>query len=122
MPLFHDPHHRHQSRWSSSREAHEHSTAGSSQDQPCEDSEPGIYRAYAPGVPLDQMNVDPHPTKMWTNDRQEIIHRIKESSPWRREYMVSKPVGSCFWIQASSLSSLFLKREKKYQNGFVLTI
>ncbi|KAJ5832102.1 hypothetical protein N7474_000413 [Penicillium riverlandense] len=83
MPLFTDPDRRQESRWS---EDHDH-------------------ESQAPGSPLIQAGSQGHgqretlvvaetaagpiqptalnPLKMWTNEREELIHRIKESSPWR---------------------------------------
>ncbi|KAJ5975777.1 hypothetical protein N7481_009484 [Penicillium waksmanii] len=87
MPLFHDPHRRRQYRLSGDRGDHEQPAGESPQGEPYQDSEPILDRADITGVNLESTPADLYPTKMWANDRQQIIHRIKESSPWRRQYM-----------------------------------
>jgi hypothetical protein len=89
MPLFHDPHRQRQYCLSGDRGEHEQPAGESPHGEPYQDSEPGLDRASLNGLHLDSTPTDLYPTKIWTNDRQQIIHRIKESSPWRRQYMVS---------------------------------
>lgn len=90
MPLFHDPDRRRQYRWSVEEMEHEQ-TPGSSHESQAKEDHRGPASTELAGLNWSSRNSpagELSPTRMWSNDRQELIQRIKESSPWRLEYMV----------------------------------
>lgn len=88
MPLFHDPDRWYFSGWSGDPSQHGlHAAQGSSErplgtENPCEpQSEPFTMENLRPS------SAEHSPTRLWSSDeRQELIQRIKESSPWRLQY------------------------------------
>ncbi|KAJ5359130.1 uncharacterized protein N7496_011543 [Penicillium cataractarum] len=86
MPLFHDPDRRAQHRWSGDHSEPEQPAPGSPRDQAGEDDGRGRYIVGSAGMAIDYTSMEPSPSKIWANDRQELIQRIKESSPWRLQY------------------------------------
>ncbi|KAJ5382547.1 hypothetical protein N7517_000458 [Penicillium concentricum] len=84
MPLFRDPdRRRHYLR--SPEHDHEQPTTGSSQP---ELNDLNHCEIAAPEMATNSMHPTAlNPPKAWANDREELIHRIKESSPWRLQHM-----------------------------------
>lgn len=86
MPLFRDPDRRRHYLWSPDHGNREHPTTGSSQS-PLNDL--NRHEIAAPKMATNSMHSTAlDPPKSWANDREELIHRIKESSPWRLQHMV----------------------------------
>lgn len=86
MPLFRDPDRRRHYLWSPDRDNREHPTTGSPRPQPNEMNHP-IFNAPESAGAADDMELSPSESnapKYWANDREQLIHRIKESSPWRQ--------------------------------------
>lgn len=83
MPLFTDPDRRQESRWSGDHD-HVSTAAGSPLIQAGRLShgrrESPVVAETAAG-PIQPTALDP--LKLWVNGREELIHRIKESSSWR---------------------------------------
>ncbi|KAJ5097213.1 hypothetical protein N7456_007934 [Penicillium angulare] len=94
MPLFSDPDRRLYSGWSGDYSQHDQSTTGSSQQHQREKARE------SESTPFSMENrqppsVEDSPTRLWSSDeRQELIHRIKESSPWRLQYKSQDSVNS----------------------------
>ncbi|CRL22857.1 unnamed protein product [Penicillium camemberti] len=85
MPLFRDPDRRRHYLWSPDHGNREHPTTGSSQS-PLNDL--NRHEIAAPKMATNSMHSTAlDPPKSWANDREELIHRIKESSPWRLQHM-----------------------------------
>lgn len=85
MPLFRDPDRRRHYLWSPDHGNREQPTTGSSQSQLNDLNRPEIA---APEMATNSMHSTTlDPPKSWANDREELIHRIKESSPWRLQHM-----------------------------------
>ncbi|KAJ5676994.1 uncharacterized protein N7477_002627 [Penicillium maclennaniae] len=84
MPLFHDPDRRRRS--PSDEYEVEQSIPRSSWDRAQIYRQHEQDRSRPAGPALDSLSSEPHPPKNWTNDRHELIQRIKESSPWRLRY------------------------------------
>ncbi|KAJ6091337.1 hypothetical protein N7467_003306 [Penicillium canescens] len=82
MPLFRDPDRRRHYLWSPDRSGREQPTTGSSQSlndlrhQDCTELVPDYTEPSLQSTESDMSGP-------WANDREELIHRIKESSPWR---------------------------------------
>ncbi|KAJ6167652.1 hypothetical protein N7497_000495 [Penicillium chrysogenum] len=85
MPLFRDPDRRRHYQWSPDHGNREQPTTGSSQPQvnDLNDSEIAATEMESDYMHSTALN----PPKSWANDREELIHRIKESSPWRLQHM-----------------------------------
>ncbi|KAJ5166975.1 uncharacterized protein N7482_005756 [Penicillium canariense] len=94
MPLFHDPDRRGQHHWSGDHNQSEQPVPGSSRDQSGEDAYRGRHIEEPPGIARESSPTELFPAKFWTNDRQELIQRIKESSPWRLQYKKPQDIGS----------------------------
>ncbi|KAJ5620711.1 hypothetical protein N7510_004695 [Penicillium lagena] len=83
MPLFTDPDRRQESRWSGDHDLE--SPAPGSPLTPAgrfshgQRESPVVAETAAAPIQPTTLN----PLKLWTNEREELIHRIKESSPWR---------------------------------------
>ncbi|KAJ5789773.1 uncharacterized protein N7518_006784 [Penicillium psychrosexuale] len=87
MPLFRDPDRRRHYLWSPDHGNGEQPTAGSSQLQ-LNDLSHLEGEVAAPEMATNSMHSTAlNPPKSWANDREELIHRIKESSPWRLQHM-----------------------------------
>ncbi|CAI7628282.1 unnamed protein product [Penicillium glandicola] len=85
MPLFRDPDRRRHYLWSPDHRNHEQPTTRSSQPQL---NDLNHHEIAAPEMATDSMHSTAlKPPKSWANDREELIHRIKESSPWRLQHM-----------------------------------
>lgn len=87
MPLFHDPDRRRQYRRSGEELKHEQ-TPGSSHGSQVKQGHQELASIDSTALDRSYALEEFSPTKMWANDRQELIQRIKESSPWRLQYMV----------------------------------
>lgn len=86
MPLFRDPDRRRHYLWSPDLGNGEQPTTGSSQS-PLNDL--NRHERAAPEMATNSIHSTAlDPPKSWANDREELIHRIKESSPWRLQHMV----------------------------------
>lgn len=86
MPLFRDPDRRRHYQRSPDHGNREQPTTGSSQPQLNDLNDREIA---ATEMEPDYMHSTAwNPPKSWANDREELIHRIKESSPWRLQHMV----------------------------------
>ncbi|KAJ5161571.1 hypothetical protein N7492_006963 [Penicillium capsulatum] len=85
MPLFHDPDRRRQYRWSGLETEHEQTPGSSHHSQDKEDHR-GLASTELARLNWSSPSRELSPTRMWTNDRQGLIQRIKESSPWRLQY------------------------------------
>ncbi|KAJ5493943.1 hypothetical protein N7463_010030 [Penicillium fimorum] len=84
MPLFRDPDRRRHYLWSPDHD-HEQPTIGSSESQL---NDLNHHEIAAPEIATNSMHPTAfNPPKVWANDREELIHRIKESSPWRLQHM-----------------------------------
>ncbi|KAI2733146.1 hypothetical protein CBS147332_161 [Penicillium roqueforti] len=87
MPLFRDPDRRRHYLWSPDHGNGEQPTTGSSQLQ-LNDLSHIEGEVAAPEMTTNSMHSTAlNPPKSWANDREELIHRIKESSPWRLQHM-----------------------------------
>ncbi|KAJ5511918.1 hypothetical protein N7453_004021 [Penicillium expansum] len=85
MPLFRDPDRRRHYLWSPDHGNREQPTTGSSQPQLNDLNRREID---APEMQTNSMHSTTlSPPKSWANDREELIQRIKESSPWRLQHM-----------------------------------
>lgn len=87
MPLFRDPDRRRHYLWSPDHDNREHSTTGSSMPQLNELNHQLLNVPEMTGTAVEHMELSQSELnlpKSWTNDREELIHRIKESSPWRQ--------------------------------------
>ncbi|CAG8284021.1 unnamed protein product [Penicillium nalgiovense] len=85
MPLFRDPDRRRHYQRSPDHGNREQPTTGSSQPQLNDLNDREIA---ATEMEPDYMHSTAwNPPKSWANDREELIHRIKESSPWRLQHM-----------------------------------
>ncbi|KAJ5793814.1 hypothetical protein N7457_000413 [Penicillium paradoxum] len=85
MPLFRDPDRRRHYQRSPDCEQDEQPTMGSSSSHPNEHSRRGIGASEISFNSMDpQRQNSPKP---WANDREELIHRIKESSPWKDQHV-----------------------------------
>ncbi|OQE41132.1 hypothetical protein PENCOP_c005G01175 [Penicillium coprophilum] len=85
MPLFRDPDRRRHYLWSPDHDNHEQTTIGSSQPLLNDLNHREIA---APEMATNLIHSTAlNPPKTWANDREELIHRIKESSPWRLQHM-----------------------------------
>ncbi|KAJ5917690.1 hypothetical protein N7466_011244 [Penicillium verhagenii] len=89
MPLFHDPDRRYYSGWSGDRtqyqagQAAQRSSEQLLDEEHLDEPESGSFTMenFQPSSP------EHSPTRLWSCDeRQELIQRIKESSPWRLQY------------------------------------
>ncbi|KAJ5351434.1 hypothetical protein N7452_000408 [Penicillium brevicompactum] len=86
MPLFRDPDRRRHYLWSPDRDNREHPTTGSPRPQPNEMNH-SVFDIPVTAGASDDMELSPselNAPKQWANDREQLIHRIKESSPWRQ--------------------------------------
>jgi hypothetical protein len=93
MPLFRDPDRRRHYLWSPDQDNREHPTTGSPQSQLNELSHHMFDASKSAGSDAEYMELSPStelnlPPKPWANGREELIHRIKESSPWRHGHTV----------------------------------
>ncbi|KAJ5664164.1 hypothetical protein N7507_004895 [Penicillium longicatenatum] len=88
MPLFHDPDRRYYSGWSGDPSQHELQAAQGSSEHPLSNENPCDPQSGAFTMGNTRPSSAEHfPTKLWSSDeRQELIQRIKESSPWRLQY------------------------------------
>ncbi|KAJ5950591.1 uncharacterized protein N7479_009004 [Penicillium vulpinum] len=88
MPLFRDPDRRRHYLWSPDDGQREPPTTGSEQPQLKDLNRREIV---APEMATNSMHSTelnpPKSPKSWANDREELIHHIKESSPWRLQHM-----------------------------------
>ncbi|KGO68248.1 protein of unknown function DUF4210 [Penicillium italicum] len=85
MPLFQDPDRRRHHLWSPDHGNREQPTTGSSQPQL---NVLNRHEIAASDMVTNSMHpLALSPPKSWANDREELIHRIKESSPWRLQHM-----------------------------------
>ncbi|KAJ5516592.1 hypothetical protein N7527_008152 [Penicillium freii] len=85
MPLFRDPDRRRHYLWSPDHGNREQPATGSSQS-PLNDL--NRHEIAAPEMATNSMHSTAlDPPKSWANDREELIHRIKESSPWRLQHI-----------------------------------
>ncbi|KAJ5937961.1 hypothetical protein N7454_004303 [Penicillium verhagenii] len=95
MPLFHDPDRRYYSGWSGDRtqyqagQAAQRSSEQLFEKEHLDEPEIGSFAMenFQPSSP------EHSPTRLWSCDeRQELIQRIKESSPWRLQYKGHPPL------------------------------
>lgn len=111
MPLFRDPDRRRHYLWSPDHGNGEQPTTGSSQLQ-LNDLSHIEGEVAAPEMTTNSMHSTAlNPPKSWANDREELIHRIKESSPWRLQHMVCESLRGClalFQISARCDSAFFI--------------
>ncbi|CAG8098756.1 unnamed protein product [Penicillium salamii] len=87
MPLFRDPDRRSHYIWSPDRDNREHPTTGSPGSQPNEMGNGLLNDSETARAPVDSMELSPSELnlpKSWANDREQLIHHIKESSSWKQ--------------------------------------
>ncbi|EKV06202.1 protein FAM214A [Penicillium digitatum] len=81
MPLFQDQNRRRHFLWSPDHGNRQQPTTGSSQPQL---NDLNHHEKATPDMATNSMDsTELSPPKSWANDREELIQRIKESSPWR---------------------------------------
>ncbi|KAJ5135413.1 uncharacterized protein N7515_004691 [Penicillium bovifimosum] len=86
MPLFRDPDRRRHYPQSPDDDKREAPVTGPS---PLHIHEPARLELIPPEIPASPMESRrSHPASIRANDREELIHRIKESSPWRLQHTV----------------------------------
>lgn len=108
MPLFHDPDRRRQYLRSGEESEHEAPAPGSSSDPQDKEDHRGSASPELSGITWQSPSRDFSPSRMWTNDRQELIQRIKESSPWRLEYTVCWKLRRPICFEAKSVFAVLL--------------
>lgn len=89
MPLFYDPQRRRHYRSSSDHGELQQQVIESPRYQSDENTNLGLESTKHAAIFTVPSTSEQESAKLWTNDRQELIQRIKESSPWRLQYMVS---------------------------------
>ncbi|KAJ5188397.1 hypothetical protein N7491_004723 [Penicillium cf. griseofulvum] len=83
MPLFRDPDRRRHYLWSPDHDREQPTRSSESQLNDLSHSE-----IPAPDMATNSMHSTAlNPSRSWANDREELIHHIKESSPWRLQHM-----------------------------------
>lgn len=88
MPLFHDPDRRSSDQRYDKDPEYEQPTKGSFYAQLSKVYHRGQNIPDLAGSDLRSSSPEPPSTMLGTSDRQDLIHRIKESSPWRLGYTV----------------------------------
>ncbi|CAG8907885.1 unnamed protein product [Penicillium egyptiacum] len=100
MPLFRDPDRRRHYQWSPDPGNREQPATASSQAQLNDLNQREIA---APEMGNNSMHSRAlSPPKSWANDREELIHRIKESSPWRLQHMPPDKDNNGLFISGTS--------------------
>ncbi|OOQ82846.1 hypothetical protein PEBR_37227 [Penicillium brasilianum] len=112
MPLFHDPDRRAQHRWSGDHYEPEQPAPGSPRDQAGDDDR-GRYTVGSTGRAIYSTSMEPSPSKFRANDRQELIQRIKESSPWRLQYQPQNTNPGESYSPHSSIPPLNLQADER---------
>lgn len=87
MPLFRDPDRQRHYLWPPGHDNREHSTAGSSMPQLNEHNHQLLNVPEMTATAVGHMELSQPELNLpesWANGRAELIHRIKESSPWRQ--------------------------------------
>jgi hypothetical protein len=103
MPLFRDPDRRRHYLWSPDQDNRELPTTGSPKPQLNELNHRIVDAPNPAGADADYMELSEStelnlPPQSWANGREELIHRIKENSPWRHQNTVCLSCSSIIWV------------------------
>ncbi|KAJ5752898.1 hypothetical protein N7520_009815 [Penicillium odoratum] len=104
MPLFHDPDRRYHFAWSDDRSQRDPGQLAQRSSEHPLDKENNL-ESEGPFIMenLQSSSAEHSPARMWSSDeRQELIQRIKESSPWRLQYKNDDHSDDLFYMSHNS--------------------